>query len=419
MNQVIPKHAISRSAMRARLWRGVFICGPGLLVMLADTDAGNVVAAAQSGAQSGYRLLPLLFALIPLLFMVQELTVRLGIYTQRGHAELIRERFGVTWAYLSVVGLIIATVGTLVTEFTAVAGVGELYGLSKFVTLPIAAVALMGIVMTGSYRRVERIAVMIGLCELAFVIVAWRSHPDPTVLMRDLADMRWTSHDFLFLVAALIGAVFNPWMIFYQQSAVVEKKLEPRDYALSRWETGAGAALTQCLTACVLIAAAAALGRHTTTLSLTSVGDISAALTPCLGIAAGRLIFSVGVLGAAIVAAVVSSLAMAWGVGEVLGLRRSLEFKPRQVRWFYITYIGCVAGSAVLVGCVRNLVWLNLGAQVVNALMLPFVFGSLLALAVSALPENRRLRGTAFWLLLFGATATALLGLYGGLSPVI
>src|SRR5487761_735626 len=157
-------------------WLGIW--GPGLLVMLADTDAGNVVTAAQSGAQWGYRLRPLLLLLIPMLYMVQELTVRLGIHTGRGHGELIRERFGTGWAWLSTLGLAAAAIGSLVTEFTGVAGIGELYGLSRSLTLPLAAAGLLAVVATGSYRRVERTALVIGLLELAFFAVAWAAHPN-------------------------------------------------------------------------------------------------------------------------------------------------------------------------------------------------------------------------------------------------
>src|SRR3984957_10341026 len=128
------------------LFRSIAVWGPGLLVMLADTDAGNVVTAAQSGAQWGYRLLPLLLLLIPMLYLVQELTVRLGIYTGRGHGELIREQFGVGWACLSSLGLAAATIGSLITEFTAVAGIGELYGLPRSLTLPLATALLLFVV---------------------------------------------------------------------------------------------------------------------------------------------------------------------------------------------------------------------------------------------------------------------------------
>src|SRR3984957_5340569 len=155
----------------------ISVWGPGLLVMLADTDAGNVVTSAQAGATWGYRFLPLLLLLIPMLYMDQELTVRLGIFTGRGYGELIRERFGAGWAWLSLIGLAAAVIGSLGAEFTGVAGIGELYGLSRALTLPIAVVALLAIVGTGSYRRVERTAIFVGLFELAFFVVAWAAHP--------------------------------------------------------------------------------------------------------------------------------------------------------------------------------------------------------------------------------------------------
>ena len=170
-----------RSAARrpAHAPRFLAVFGPGLVVMLADTDVGSVITAGQSGVQWGYRLLLLQLVLVPILYMVQELTVRLGIFTGRGHGELIRDTFGPFWGWVSATGLGIATVGALLTEFSGVAGVGELYGLPRVATLPIAAVALLAVVLTGSYRRVERAAIAVGLFELAFFFVAWAAHPDP------------------------------------------------------------------------------------------------------------------------------------------------------------------------------------------------------------------------------------------------
>ena len=321
----------------ASFTRSLAIWGPGLLVMLADTDAGNVVTAAQAGAQWGYRLLPLVLLLIPMLYMVQELTVRLGLYTGRGHGELIRERFGVGWAYVSTLGLAAAVIGSLITEFTGVAGVGELFGLSRALTLPLAAATLLVIVASGSYKRVERAALIIGLFELAFFVVAWRAHPGFAALARDAIDLPIRNSDFLLLTAAVIGATFNPWMIFYQQSATVDKRLRPGDLVHARWDTGIGAVLTQCLTGAVLVAAAAAFATGSPTASLTSVGEISRALTPVLGESAGRLVFGAGVLGASLVAAIVSSLALAWGVG------RSRRISP-------VAGISAVRGRVVLRG---------------------------------------------------------------------
>jgi Mn2+/Fe2+ NRAMP family transporter len=400
-------------------FRSIAVWGPGLLVMLADTDAGNVVTAAQSGAKWGYRLLPLVLLLIPMLYMVQELTVRLGVYTGRGYGELIRMRFGLGWAWLSALGLAGAVVGSLITEFTGVAGVGELFGLSRSFTLPLAAATLLIIVASGSYKRVERAALMIGLFELMFFVVAWAAHPGLKALARDAIDLPLRNRDFLFMVAAVIGATFNPWMIVYQQSATVEKKLDPDDLVHARWDTGVGAILTQCLTGAVLVAAAAAFADGAASSSLTTVGEISGALTPVLGETAGRIVFSAGVLGASLVAAIVSSLALAWGVGEVAGYRRSLERRPFDARWFYGVYAACVLGSGVVVWFASSLVWLNIAAQVFNAFLMPLVIGLLVALAVSALPEPYRLRRFYLATIIAVCTIVSALGVFGGVQALM
>jgi Mn2+/Fe2+ NRAMP family transporter len=399
--------------------RSIAIWGPGLVVMLADTDAGNVVTAAQSGAQWGYRLLPLVLLLIPMLYMVQELTVRLGLYTGRGHGELIRARFGVGWAWLSTLGLAAAVIGSLITEFTGVAGIGELFGVERAWTLPLAAAALLVIVATGSYKRVERAALVIGLFEVAFFFVAWRAHPGLSALAKDAVDLPLRNRDFLFMVAAIIGATFNPWMIFYQQSATVDKRLQPGDLVHARWDTGVGAVVTQCLTGAVLVTAAAAFATGSGQASLSSVGEISGALTPVLGEGAGRIVFSAGVLGAALVAAIVSSLALAWGVGEVAGYRRSLENRPFEAGWFYGVYAACVAGSAAVVWFASNLIWLNVAAQVLNAFLMPLVIGFLVALAVKALPEPYKVRGWYLALIVAVCAIVSAVGVFGGLQALM
>jgi len=249
--------------------------GPGILVMLADTDAGNVVTAAQSGARWGYRLLPLLLGLIPVLYMVQELAVRLGIFTGRGYSELVRHHFGHPWAWVSAAGLAVAVAGSMITEFAAVAGIGELYGISRNLTLPLAASTLLVIVLSGSYRRVERAAILIGSFELAFLLVAATTRPDFATVARDVVDIPIGNNDFWFLGAALIGAVFNPWMVFYQQSATAEKRLGHRHYSAARGDTALGAVLTQLVSASVLFVAATTFGGNYQQASRDSVGQIS------------------------------------------------------------------------------------------------------------------------------------------------
>ncbi len=416
-----PATPLTSRPARSRVLPWFAAWGPGLLVMLADTDAGNVVAAAQAGARWSYRLLPLLVLLIPLLYMVQELAVRLGIHTGRGHGELIRERLGARWAWLAAAMLAIAAIGSMVTEFTAVAGIGEMHGLSRSLSLPLAATLLLAVVLTGSYRRIERAALAIGLFELAFLVVAWRAHPDLARVASQAAHPPLDQPGFLYLGAGLIGATFNPWMIFYQQSAVADKGLLPDDHRAARWDTATGAVLTQLLTAAVLVAAASTLGDRGVPERLQSVGEIASALSPALGERAGRLIFSVGVLGAALVAAIVASLALTWGLGEVAGLRRSLEHRALRAPWFSGLYALCVTGSAALVWAVPDLIRLNLDMQVLNAFMLPLALGILVVLALKALPEGQRLRGGYLWLWLAVAGATCAFAWLGagsaGLAP--
>jgi len=398
-------------------WRTIAsTVGPGLIVKLADTDAGNVVTAAQAGAEWRYRMLPLVLALIPMLYLVQELTVRLGIFTGRGHGELIRQRFGLGWAVLAILGLAAATAGSLVTEFSAVAGIGELYGVSRGLSLVAAAAGLLLVVITGSYRRVERIAIGVGLFELAFFVVAWRAHPDLSTLAKDALDPPLRNSEFAFLGTAMIGATFNPWMVFYQQSAIADKKLRPKDYAIARWDTAAGAVITQLLTGAVLVAVAATLGASAAPATLTSVGEISRSFTPVLGETVGRLVFSAGVLGAAMVAAIVASLALAWGVGEITGYSRSLEYRPLEARWFYCVYASGVLGAAALVWAAGNLVWLNIAAQVLNAFLMPLAIGFLVILAIRALPEPLRLKGGRLWVLIGISGVVSTLAIVGGIS---
>jgi NRAMP (natural resistance-associated macrophage protein)-like metal ion transporter len=403
--------------VRWRRFSAVF--GPGLVVMLADTDVGSVITAAQSGVSWGYRLLLLQLVLIPILFMVQELTVRLGIFTGRGHGELIKETFGKFWAWVSVGGLAVATAGALLTELSGVAGVGEIYGVPRPVSLGLTGGALLLIVLTGSYRRVERAAIALGLFELAFFGVALAAHPKLADIAAQAVRIPIANKDYLYLVAANIGAVIMPWMVFYQQSAVADKRLKPEHFNAARVDTAIGAVLTQLVMAAVLVAAAATLAGRTSGDSLKTVGDLSSALTPYLGIGFGRLVFGLGIIGAGMVAAIVASLALAWGLGEVTGYKRSLEHRPLEARWFYGIYAVSIVAGCVLVAVAPNLVSLNVGVQVMNALLLPVVLGFLIALAVKALPEAVRLKGWYLWLVVAVAGVTCALGVFGGLTGAV
>ncbi len=224
---------------------------------------------------------------------------------------------------------------------------------------------------------------------------------------------------FLYMVAAIIGATFNPWMIFYQQSATVDKRLQPADLRHARIDTALGAVLTQCLTGAVLIAAAATFTYGAAPASLSSVGEISGALTPALGAAAGKIVFGAGVLGASLVAAIVASLALAWGVGEIAGYKRTLELHPFAAGWFYGVYALAVVGSSLAVWAASDLVWLNIAAQVLNAFLMPLVIGFLVALAATALPEPYRVSGWRLRLIVGICALVSALGVFGGLAGLM
>ena len=244
----------SATATTFRWRRFLVVAGPGLVVMLADTDAGSIITAAQSGAQWGYRLLALQFVLIPILYVVQELTVRLGAATGKGHARLILERYGRFWAWFSTGTLIVSCIGALLSEFSGIAGVGALMGVPAPISLTLVVGVLLAIAFTRSYRSVERIAIFVGAFELVFLLVAWLAHPSLREIGAGFVSIPLGDPKYLYLASANIGAVIMPWMVFFQQSSIVEKKLKPADIGAERIDTAIGAVVTQIIMAAVLIA---------------------------------------------------------------------------------------------------------------------------------------------------------------------
>ena len=386
----------SSPATRTRLaprWL-IAVWGPGLIVMLADTDAGSLITAAQSGTRWGYTMILPQLILIPILYAVQEMTVRLGIITRQGHGALIRARFGRGWALLSAGTLFLSAIGALITEFAGVAGIGELFGISRWVSIPTATAFLLGLALTGQYTRVERIGIAVGLAELAFLPAVLLAHPSLSALTRGLTSFPLTNSSYLFLLAANIGAVIMPWMIFYQQGAVIDKQLSMRNIRQARQDTAVGAVLTQAIMIMVVVVLAATVGLTHPNASLGTVGQIADALTPLLGHLGGTVLFGLSILGAALVAAIVSSLAAAWGLAEVFGWKHTLNERPsRGTAKFYLSYALAHLLGAVLVLTSLDLVSLAVDVEVMNALLLPIVLGFLLALEATALPPEWRMRG--------------------------
>jgi NRAMP (natural resistance-associated macrophage protein)-like metal ion transporter len=402
-----------RLARRLLPW--LTVLGPGILVMLADTDAGSLIISAQSGAVWGYKLLLMQIILIPVLYIAQELAVRLGLVTGMGHGELIKKHFGKWWAVLSVSTLTVCCIGALLTEFSGLAAVGQLFHLPVWQTMSIVVSFLIIVAWTGSYTSVERVAILLGMFELVFIWVAWRAHPSLHEVLSDSVNIPWNNNGYLYLAAGNVGAVIMPWMIFFQQSAVLDKGLTIKHLKTARCDTMIGAVITQIIMISLLVTTAATIGKTNPATPLNTIEEISQALTSILGATTGRILFALGMTGAAMVATIVVSLTAAWGVGEVLGFRRSLEDHPSEAPWFYGIYtLALILSAALITSNVVNLVKLSVAIEVMNALLLPIVLGFLYLLARRALPEPYRLQGWSGACIGIILLATSLFGFITG-----
>src|SRR6202165_2210102 len=234
---------------RRALWRYLAVAGPGLIVAFADNESGSITTAATSGAQFGMKLVLLQLLLIVPLFVVQEMTVRLGTVTGKGHAQLIRENYGLGWTWVSLGTMLVTNLAALVTEFIGIAGAALVFGVPVAPMVIVSAVVLIGIAFSGRYKRAEVFALGLCLLELLFMPAAFAAHPDPGVLLREglLGAQPLGNRDYLLLIAGNIGAVIMPWMIFYQQSATVDKGLTVRDLPMGRLDTALGSVFTQII----------------------------------------------------------------------------------------------------------------------------------------------------------------------------
>lgn len=368
--------------------------GPGLLVCLADTDAGCLIVASQSGARWGYSLLWLQVLLIPVLFMAQELTVRLGVYTRQGHTACIKEHFGAFWAWAACILLLVECVCAMMSEMSGVAAVAELWGCNRQLATAVSALVIVGAVVLLNYRQVEALGIVLGLFELTFVVSMFMYHPSLSSVLEGSITLH-SDKDFVKLIAANIGAVVMPWMIYFQQSAVVARRLlTEQDLSQERTHTLVGSFLTQLIMIGALVTMAAA---HSHPKNLETVKDIVDVIAPELGQTTARVLVSLGFLGGSLSAAFVVSLAASWAICEALGTddtTYSLDRHPSQAPFFYGSFSAVVLlGTIVLLSGV-DVVKLNVFVELMDGILLPFTIGFLFLLATGpALPEEARVKG--------------------------
>ena len=357
--------------------RWLRVVGPAWVVMLADVDAPSVITAGKGGTESGYALLLPIFAIVPVLFLVQEMTARLAVVTGKGHVELVRSRYGARWASLSVLGMAVINFVAYVAEFAGIALGAAIVG----IPVPIAILGALAIhasmVLSRSYTWFERIALVLSLALFSFVALAVAGRPDLGHLVSDLSPLPAdVPHDYFALVVAMIGASIMPWMLFYQQSASVDKKLTREDLHGSRIETLVGAFASQALMAAIVIAAAAAMkSAAPVAASATNLAELPEGMARLAAGGAGWLI-AIGLIGSGLLALVVISLSAAWGIGELMGWPHSLNLKPNEARRFYGVYLVEVIPAAVVVLVSKDLVRLCVGSMVFNVvvLALPLAF---------------------------------------------
>ncbi|MGD0248478.1 MAG: divalent metal cation transporter, partial [Candidatus Limnocylindrales bacterium] len=376
---------------------------------LADVDAPSVITAGKGGTESGYALLLPVFAVVPVLFLVQEMTARLALATGKGHVELVRSRYGGRWAAVSVLGMAVINFVAYVAEFAGIALGAAIVGIPAPVAIVGALVIHASMVLTTSYKWFERLALALSLALFSFVFLAIAGRPDLGHLVSDLAPVPADLPPGYFaLVVAMIGASIMPWMLFYQQSASVDKELKREDLRGSRVETLLGACASQALMAAIVIAAAAAMkSAAPVAATTTNLAELPEGMARLADGGAGWLI-AIGLIGSGLLALVVVSLSAAWGIGELMGWPRSLNLKPNQARRFYGVYLVEVIPAAAVALLSHDLVRVCVGAMVFNVvvLALPLAFLVRLTSDRDLLGDlaNSRLRAIVLW----GVTATLL-----------
>ena len=281
------------------------------------------------------------------LFVVQEMTVRLGTVTGKGHARLIREHYGLGWAWVSLGTMLVTNIAALVTEFAGIAGAALIFGLPAAPLVLLAALLLIVVIFTASYKRAEMFAFALCLVELLFIPAAFAAHPPlhAIVMQGIFGNQPLTDYSYLLLIASNIGAVIMPWMIFYQQSAVVDKGLGIKDMNFARFDTALGAVLTQGIMCAIIVTTAATLFVHH--IPVSDAAHAALAFQPLVGRFAG-VTFGVGLIGASMLGAFVVSLATSWAFGEAFGWRCSLNDGLRAKR-FSALYVACVVVAAAFV----------------------------------------------------------------------
>ncbi|OQA95084.1 MAG: Divalent metal cation transporter MntH [Chloroflexi bacterium ADurb.Bin222] len=371
----------------ARLGMYLAILGPGLITASADNDAPGIATYSMAGSTYGYRFLWLLLVITVGEVVVQETAGRMGAVTGKGTADLIRERFGVKITAFAMFCLLLANLGTTVAEFAGVAAATELFGLSRYITVPLAAALVGFVVLRGSYEHVEKVLLVLCLSALSYVISAFMIKPPwGEVLRQAVVPSIQFDTNFILAVLATIGTTITPWGIIYMQASVADKGVDLQKYRLTRMDVTVGAVWGNVVSAFIIICTAATL--YVVGISVETAEQAAMALEPLAGVGA-RYLFAMGLLGASLLAASVLPLSTSYAVCEAFGWERGLNQRPRDAAVFYGLYIGIIVLSVLTVLIpgipLFPLMWLS---QSMNAILLP-----VLLVLVIKLVNDRRIMG--------------------------
>lgn len=347
------------------------ILGPGLIAANAGNDAGGIVTYASAGSQFGYQTLFICVLIIAALVAVQEMAARLGAYSGEGLMSLVREEFSLRIGAFAIVCLLVANLGLVVSEFAGIGAALEIFGVSRYVSVPIAMLLILGVVLFGSYKWAERVFLSLTLVFLAYPIAMFISGPDWAEVAKDTFIPHLVgSKEFLLVAVALVGTTITPYMQLYQAAAVADRGIGPDEYPHERIDAVFGAIFAGFIFLSILITTATVLGD--TGQPLSSATQAAKALEPIAG-AGAETLFAIGLFGASMLAAAIVPLSTAYGLAEAVGAERSVSRRFREAPLFLGMFaIQIVIGAAVALIPV-NLIDLLIGMQILNGFITPII----------------------------------------------
>ena len=355
---------------KLRLGAFLAVMGPGIIAGLSDDDPAGITTYSQLGAQFGYQLLWTLGISTIALILFQDLGARIGVVTRQGMIGLVRQKYGARSGMLSAVALVLANIGTMTAEFAGIAAAGNLFGISKYVTVPLAALIVSFLVLRGSFARVEKVFLLLASVFIAYVIAGFMAKPDWGAAAKGLLipSMPLT-HEALFIATATLGTTLAPWGLAFIQSYAVDKRLTKEDLKLLRVDVWTGSLLTGIIGFFVVVTCAATLNLNGST-TINDASEAAQALEPLAGNLA-KEIFAIGLIGAALLAASILPLSTAYAVTDLTGRPAALDDKVEEAPLFYTTFAVITTVAAILVLLPgAPLIKILLLTQILNAILL-------------------------------------------------